>query len=216
MVSRVRLGARLAPRPPLLAVTIFLNYFYLSAMVTLVQEQVRADQRVMSGALLLLVMNFIGLGLGPTYVGSISQFFRATHPQNSLQIALYALTPFYLVAVFLFLMLARVLRRECCFRRNCPMIPRAASVCLFFAALAYRADAVTAHPPAGKLQGRLEGQVRVFKGIPYAMPPVGAARWKPRSPCPAGRASGTRRSSDRPATSHRPSSRTSMRAIRCR
>ncbi|QOY85546.1 spinster family MFS transporter [Paludibaculum fermentans] len=97
---------------PLLAVTIFLNYFYLSAMVTLVQEQVRADQRVMSGALLLLVMNFIGLGLGPTYVGSISQFFRATHPQNSLQIALYALTPFYLVAVFLFLMLARVLRRE--------------------------------------------------------------------------------------------------------
>ncbi len=97
---------------PLLAVTIFLNYFYLSAMVTLVQEQVRADQRVMSGALLLLVMNFIGLGLGPTYVGSISQFFRATHPQNSLQIALYALTPFYLVAVFLFLMLARVLRKE--------------------------------------------------------------------------------------------------------
>ena len=44
----------------------FLNYFYLSSSVALVQEEVRPDQRVMSGALLLLVMNFIGLGLGPT------------------------------------------------------------------------------------------------------------------------------------------------------
>ena len=43
-----------------------LNYFYLSSSVALVQEEVRPDQRVMAGALLLLVMNFIGLGLGPT------------------------------------------------------------------------------------------------------------------------------------------------------
>lgn len=65
------------------------------------------------------------------------------------------------------------------------MIPRAACVCLFFAALAYGADAVTAHPPAGKLQGRLEGQIRVFKGIPYATPPVGPARWKPPAALPS-------------------------------
>jgi MFS family permease len=92
--------------------TQFLNYFYLSSMVTLVQEEVRPDQRVMSGALLLLVMNFIGLGLGPTYVGAASDFFHAAHPHNSLQIALYTLAPFYLVAIFLFLRLARVLARE--------------------------------------------------------------------------------------------------------
>ena len=59
----------------------FLNYFYLSSSVALVQEEVRPDQRVMSGALLLLVMNFIGLGLGPTYVGAASDFFRAAHPR---------------------------------------------------------------------------------------------------------------------------------------
>jgi MFS family permease len=92
--------------------TLFLNYFYLSSMVTLVQEEVRPDQRVMSGALLLLVMNFIGLGLGPTYVGAASDFFHAAHPHSSLQIALYTLAPFYLVAIFLFLRLARVLARE--------------------------------------------------------------------------------------------------------
>lgn len=90
----------------------FLNYFYLSSSVALVQEEVAPDQRVLSGALLLLVMNMIGLGLGPTYVGAASDYFRAAHPTNSLQIAFYTLTPFYGVAIVLFLFLARVLRRE--------------------------------------------------------------------------------------------------------
>jgi hypothetical protein len=66
----------------------------------------------MSGALLLLVMNFIGLGLGPTYVGAASDFFRASYPDNSLQIALYSIVPFYFFAIALFLWLSRALRRE--------------------------------------------------------------------------------------------------------
>lgn len=90
----------------------FLNYFYLSSAVTLVQEEVRPDQRVMCGALLLLVMNFIGLGLGPTYVGWLSDLFHASHLHNSLQLAYYALVPFYIIAIVLFLRLARVLRNE--------------------------------------------------------------------------------------------------------
>lgn len=90
----------------------FLNYFYLSSTVTLVQQEVRPDQRVMSGALLLLVMNLIGLGLGPTYVGQASDFFRASHFDHPLQIAFYTLVPFYFLAVFIFLRLARVLRNE--------------------------------------------------------------------------------------------------------
>ena len=89
-----------------------LNYFYLSPAVTLVQEEVRPDQRVLSGALLLLVMNMIGLGFGPTFVGAVSDYFRPTHPDNSLQLAFYALVPFYLLAVVLFIWLARALKRE--------------------------------------------------------------------------------------------------------
>ena len=92
--------------------TMFLNYFYLTSAVTLVQEEVRPDQRVMSGALLLLIMNLIGLGLGPTFVGAASDIFHASHPHHSLQIALYLLASFYVVAVLLFLALARVLGNE--------------------------------------------------------------------------------------------------------
>lgn len=104
-----------APTWPLalafLTLPTFLNYFYLSSSVALVQAEVQPNQRVMSGALLLLVMNFIGMGVGPTFVGLASDAFRATHPENSLQIALYALTPVYLAAIGLFLWLARVLGR---------------------------------------------------------------------------------------------------------
>ncbi|WP_010184873.1 spinster family MFS transporter [Sphingomonas sp. PAMC 26605] len=96
----------------LLTVVMLLNYFYLSASVALVQEEVRPDQRVLSGALLLLVMNFIGLGLGPTYVGAASDYFARHGSAHSLQVALYTLSPAYLVAIALFLWLARVLRAQ--------------------------------------------------------------------------------------------------------
>ena len=96
-----------------LTATMFLNYFYLTSVVTLVQEEVRPDQRVMSGALLLLIMNLIGLGLGPTFVGAASDYFhRAGHPHQSLQMSLYLLASLYVVAVLLFLALARVLKNE--------------------------------------------------------------------------------------------------------
>jgi predicted MFS family arabinose efflux permease len=97
---------------PLLAAPMFLNYFYLASSIALVQDEVRPDQRVMAGALLLLVMNFIGLGLGPTYVGAASDFLHAGHPQHSLQLALYSMTPFYVIAIVIFLCLAHVLRGE--------------------------------------------------------------------------------------------------------
>ena len=90
----------------------FLNYFYLSASVTLVQNQVRPDQRVLSGALLLLVMNLVGMGAGPTLVGALSDAFQPAHPRHSLQLAFLCMTPFYVLAIGLFVALARVLRRE--------------------------------------------------------------------------------------------------------
>ena len=67
---------------------------------------------MLSGALLLLVMNLMGLGLGPTLVGAASDAFQAQGHTQSLQLAFYALLPLYALAVVLFLWLARVLRRD--------------------------------------------------------------------------------------------------------
>ncbi|HEX4095375.1 MAG TPA: carboxylesterase family protein, partial [Caulobacteraceae bacterium] len=33
--------------------------------------------------------------------------------------------------------------------------------------------------PAGAVKGVAEGDLEVFKGLPYAQPPVGPARWTP-------------------------------------
>jgi para-nitrobenzyl esterase len=41
-----------------------------------------------------------------------------------------------------------------------------------------------ANAPAGQLEGRIENGVRVYRGIPYAVPPVGALRWQPPAPMP--------------------------------
>ena len=95
-----------------LSVPMFLNSFFLSATVTFVQGEVPPERRVISGALLLLVMNFIGLGLGPTYVGIASDFFRPAHGVHALQTAYYALAPMYLIAAALFWALARLIRRN--------------------------------------------------------------------------------------------------------
>jgi predicted MFS family arabinose efflux permease len=95
-----------------LTVPTFLNYFYLTPAVTFVQNAVPARQRTLAGAVLLLVMNLMGLGLGPTWVGAVSDWLRPTHPTHSLQLALYSLVPFYLVAIALDLALARQLRRD--------------------------------------------------------------------------------------------------------
>lgn len=98
----------------------FFNYFYLSPAVALVQEEVKPQERVLSGALLLLVMNLIGLGLGPTYLGAVSDLLRESYPNHSLQIAFYTLVPFYVLAVVMFLGLARKLKHEAIATGNNP------------------------------------------------------------------------------------------------
>jgi para-nitrobenzyl esterase len=50
------------------------------------------------------------------------------------------------------------------------------------AALAAQSPAPTVRSPAGAVRGTSEGALNIFKGIPFAEPPVGALRWKPPVP----------------------------------
>jgi hypothetical protein len=106
----------------ILAIPTFLTIMYLPPALALVQNSVRPSQRTMSGALLLMVLNIIGLGGGPTMVGVLSDQFAGQAAASGLdgpaasaqglQTALYWVTPFYLVAVGFILLQARAVARE--------------------------------------------------------------------------------------------------------
>jgi predicted MFS family arabinose efflux permease len=68
----------------ILAVPTFLTIMYLPPALALVQNSVSPSQRTMSGALLLMVLNIIGLGGGPTMVGMLNDFFGATQIVDAL------------------------------------------------------------------------------------------------------------------------------------
>ncbi|MEO8620661.1 MAG: carboxylesterase family protein [bacterium] len=58
-----------------------------------------------------------------------------------------------------------------------------AALCVMSPALTAQTRPVV-NAPAGKLRGTAAGNVHVFKGIPYALPPTGQLRWKPPVPMP--------------------------------
>ena len=66
-------------------------------------------------------------------------------------------------------------------------IPRILAICAV-AALVPLLAAASSDPrpvvdaPAGAAKGLAEGDLQVFKGLPYAQPPVGSARWTPPKP----------------------------------
>ena len=142
----------------------FLNYFYLSSAVTLVQEEVRPDQRVLSGALLLLVMNFIGLGLGPDLRRRGQRLLpRRAIPTIRCRSRFYTLVPFYVLAIVLFLWLAgrcgaKPRRPETPHEPRSVVSPRAgASLPLCIAgARQRRQDPRRSRAPAGAVRGDTE------------------------------------------------------------
>lgn len=120
-----------------LIIPTFLNIFYLAPALAIVQNSVSAAQRTICGAMLLLVLNLIGLGGGPTMIGILSDHFNesnltaanltvdacktaagvvkatcGTASASGLQHAFYVLTPFYVVAVLAHLISAWCIKQE--------------------------------------------------------------------------------------------------------
>lgn len=81
------------------AMPALLGTMYLAPAITVVQNAVPPAQRGASSALLLFVLNLIGLGGGPVFVGRISDLLAPAHGVASLQLALYALAPVFLLTI---------------------------------------------------------------------------------------------------------------------
>lgn len=63
--------------------------FFLGPVLSLTQALAPINMRATAGAFLLLVINLVGLGLGPVAIGVISDYLAPTHGVDSLRIALW-------------------------------------------------------------------------------------------------------------------------------
>jgi MFS family permease len=96
------IGVLLAPSWPsallfLLGPSI-LNIAYLAPALAVIQNAVRSERRGTAGAFLLFILNLVGLGGGPLFVGFMSDRFKAAGVAHALTGALMSLTPFFVLA----------------------------------------------------------------------------------------------------------------------
>lgn len=89
-----------------------LNNMYLAPAIAVVQNGVPPRNRGTSGALLLFILNLIGLGGGPFYVGVVSDMLKPHYGVHALTYALLALTPFFVLAFLCQMAAAAMLRRQ--------------------------------------------------------------------------------------------------------
>ncbi len=83
---------------------------YYGPIVAVIQTLVTARQRAFAGALLLLVFNIIGLGLGPFLTGALSDYLAPTLGADSLRWALVASLGFSAIAGCAFVWIGNAFR----------------------------------------------------------------------------------------------------------
>ena len=95
-----------------LTVSAAFGILYLAPALAIVQNIVPPKARSTSAALLLLVLNLIGLGGGPVFVGVLSDLFKPQFGDDSLQVALLCGAPVLLLVMGACLMAARAIGRS--------------------------------------------------------------------------------------------------------
>ncbi|HEY9218934.1 MAG TPA: MFS transporter [Phenylobacterium sp.] len=97
------IGMLMAPSWPLalvfFAFPALLNNMYLAPALVVVQNAVAPGLRTVTSAILLFILNLIGLGLGPLYVGRISDHFARTPGEGNLLYGLAALVPIIVLTI---------------------------------------------------------------------------------------------------------------------
>lgn len=85
---------------------------FLAPAIAIVQAYAPVRQATVFGSIYLLANNLVGAGLGPLYVGTISDAFKAGHGDNALTFGMLALIPVIILAVLGQLWIARQIGRH--------------------------------------------------------------------------------------------------------
>jgi predicted MFS family arabinose efflux permease len=93
----------------LLSVPICLGTMFLTPTIAFAQNHVRADQRSTVSALLMFVLNLIGIGGGPLFVGFMSDALQPHYGALSLHWAMLSLCTMFVVAILICLATASTL-----------------------------------------------------------------------------------------------------------
>ncbi len=180
--------------------------------------------------LLLLVMNLIGLGLGPTFLGAVSDYFRPSHPGNGIRRpGCYTLVPLTFSPCCASCWLARALTSERAQKRRHSVTaysrmerPGLAMLLLSLSVMAADVAPIVDTRPATAPYGAKAARKdpRPSKGIPVwvgppfppvvyparsrpRQPPGGALRWKPPPAMPKWKGHGGHEIRGPPASSRR-------------
>ena len=97
---------------PLLLIPNALNILWLGPVTTAVQHLVARPMRATASASFLLINNLIGLGVGPTLIGALSELFKERFGIEALRYASVSVVGFYLVAALLMMLAVRRLRDD--------------------------------------------------------------------------------------------------------
>ena len=90
-----------------------LGALYLAPSIAISHNLVPSNMRAFASSILFFVLNIIGLGGGPLFVGQLSDYFKTTvHSEQALQYALGAAVLSSILATVFFLMASRTLKED--------------------------------------------------------------------------------------------------------
>ncbi len=97
---------------PLLLIPNALNILWLGPVTTAVQHLVPQSMRATASGSFLLINNLVGLGIGPLFIGVLSDLFKARMGTEALRYASITVVGFYLIAALLMAFAIRRLRSD--------------------------------------------------------------------------------------------------------
>ena len=74
----------------------------VGAILTVIQGVVGVELRALSSAVYYFILNLVGLGLGPLFVGMLSDYLEPSYGQFSLRYALFFVSIVYMICMYFY------------------------------------------------------------------------------------------------------------------